>query len=91
MNTVTINIPAKEIPQLLKAARELEIDMITDKGEGEVVPCHFIIYDYYQLILLGIIMGMNLAYQSMSEPIKEVIERIETAQKSFKEKNNDKS
>lgn len=71
MSTVTIIIPAKDVPPLLKAAKELEMDMIAGEMDSEGVHCHFIIHDLYQLILLGTIRGINQGLQSMEEPLKE--------------------
>lgn len=89
--TITINVTTKHLPALKQAARELDIDLISDVPDGEYVSIHVLIFDYYQLILLGHIAGMNSSYANLKNPLGEMVSDLERTIESAKKKQNDKT
>lgn len=70
-----------------QAAKELGIDLISDKPEGEYAALHIIIVDYYQLVLLGHIAGVNSACNSLKNPFMQAIDSLDRKVEDFKRKN----
>lgn len=87
--TITLNALSQSIPSLKQAARELSIDFISGKPDGDYTEVTVLIQDYYQLVLLGTIAGINTTHTSLKNPLNDLMnslhKRIDKVKKS---KNN---
>ena len=77
------------LPALKQAAKELGIDLISDKPDGSYVTIHVLVFDYYQLILLGHIAGVNSTYNSLKNPLGEMMADLERTIEKMQKKQND--
>lgn len=74
------------IPALKQSAKQLGIDLIVDAPEGEWTPIHILIIDYYQLVLLGWIAGVDSTINSLKNPLAEAVEKLQRKVDDFKSK-----
>jgi hypothetical protein len=81
-----INVMTKHVPALKGAARELEIDLIVGELQGDRTIIHILIYDYYQLILLGHIAGMNSQFNNDKAIMAELVDDLNKKIEAFKPK-----
>jgi hypothetical protein len=87
--TITFNALSQSIPSLKQAARELSIDLISGKPDGEYTEVTVLISDYYQLVLLGTIAGINSSHTSLKNPLNDLASHLQKGiDKVRKSKNN---
>lgn len=87
--TITFNALSPSIPALKQAAKELNIDLISSKPNGEYTEVHVIIVDYYQLVLLGTIAGINSSYNNMKNPLAQIADTISRKIENYKRNKTD--
>lgn len=77
--TITIEkVPSRDIPGYKRAARELGKDMIVDSLDGEWATVHFVVSDYYDLLIIGRFAGTDSAYNTFKGPIGEAIIKLQS-------------
>lgn len=87
--TITFNALSQSIPSLKQAARELAIDLMSGKPDGEYTEVTVLIHDYYQLVLLGTIAGINSSHTSLKNPLNDLVSHLQKGMdKVQKSKNN---
>lgn len=65
---------------ILKAAEQLEVDVVKGDVREPFTKCYFDVLDYGQLVSIGYIAGLDVAY----EKIKPSIESMEVIQQKIK-------
>lgn len=87
--TITFSALSQSIPSLKRAARELSIDFIIGSPNGEYTEVTVLIYDYYQLVLLGTVAGINSTHTSLKNPLNDIVDSLQKGiDKVQKSKNN---
>jgi hypothetical protein len=87
--TITFNALSQSIPSLKQAARELSIDFISGNPDGAYTEITVLISDYYQLVLLGTIAGINTSHTTLKNPLNDIMNSLQKGiDKVQKSKNN---
>jgi len=88
--TITIeNVPTRDIPGYKRATKELGKDMLVDPLDGEWATVHFVVSDYYDLLIIGRFSGTDSAYNSFKGPLGEMLMGLEQNINEYIQKNKD--